>query len=232
MQENIIVDIHIKFLCFFGIALSVFCFSNANVYGEDRVPCGPGCFCIYDGKGTSGNFNWCNFKAQPVSCDGVEKGFYFKYGMYDNTGLLACHREILSAVYYFDEFSELYKDGEPGGMYGFIGDDLMVMPQGMYGDRGIYSCPSSYPDSDSGAKTVFDCYKYDASGKKVYFKRSLKRGMLDIKKEIIHAGISVKQTEKNNGSEIQQTKIGKTNVGTLNNDLETAKKMISVGISK
>ena len=59
-------------------------------------------------------------------------------------------------------------------MYGFIGEEFIIMPSTRLATSfpGVYQCPDTHPNSASGAKTVFDCYKYDANGKKVYYTNS------------------------------------------------------------
>ena len=90
-------------------------------------------------------------------------------------GVVACSRDNpIHATYYFDQFNELFKGIT--GMYGFIGENLILMPSTFeeftgFAKEGIYQCPASYPNSASGAKSLLECYKYDEKGKKVYYKK-------------------------------------------------------------
>ncbi len=162
------MKINIKFWCVFGIVFSVVCASESGA--EEMQTCPQGCFCIYDGKfpAKKSMANICGHGvAQRVSCDDANKVVSFSYAGGAYEGTLACARDK-QAEYYFDEFSELYITNT--GMYGFIGQDLITMPfvKGYGSEFGVYQCPSSYPSSQAGAKTVFDCYKYK-DGKKVYY---------------------------------------------------------------
>ncbi len=136
-------------------------------------PCVPGCFCVNNGQMSSSFFgSRCSIQSQPIACgnDGYGRMWRFKSG--STGGILSCSPSGY-ATYYVYEFSEVYSGDY--GMYGIINDELIVMPfyrnYGGYMDNseGIYQCPSSYPSSDSGAKTVYECYKYDANGNKVYY---------------------------------------------------------------
>ncbi len=164
------MKININFWCVLGIVFSVVCAGKSGA--EEMQTCPQGCFCIYDGKfpARKSMTNICGHGvAQRMSCDDANKVVSFAYagGAYDGT--LACTRDS-QAEYYFDEFSELYITNT--GMYGFIGQDLITMPfvgkNGYGSEVGVYQCPSSYPSSQAGAKTVFDCYK-NKDGKKVYY---------------------------------------------------------------
>lgn len=146
------------------------CFSiNAN----DYKPCPQGCFCIYDGTMPKnyGTTNVCNTPAYPITCgqNSNGTGFLFSDGVNNNT--LACTRDTSPAVYYFDEFtSEIYKGFS--GMYGYIGDELITMPSTSVSigeEAGVYQCPVSYPISDVGAKTPYDCYRINSDGGRVYY---------------------------------------------------------------
>ncbi len=132
-------------------------------------PCVPGCFCVNNGQMEHDIHNKCGkYQSQSIIsycivADNMD--WHFDLGSGESAGILSCDRNYW-AHYYVDEFSELYMGDY--GMYGIMGDNLIVMP--FHGiNAGIYQCPSSYPSSDSGAKTVYDCYKYDANGNKVYY---------------------------------------------------------------
>ncbi len=156
------------------------CFSTTST---ETQKCSPGCFCVLDGKipKTLDTKNICGYSsAYQVSCgeDGVSMAFGRKEnGLY--TGLIACTRNVPNATYYFDDFSELYQG--PTGFYGFVGQDLLTLPTSgqslnKYGKAGVYQCPVSYPVSDTGAKKLTDCYKYDKNGNKVYFSQKQSTG--------------------------------------------------------
>lgn len=166
-----------RFLFCFGVIQLMLSLYNMNAYcAESKKKCAPGCFCIYDGVIPEGigTTNICGHgTSQRLSCDGTNKVYSFTGGI-GNEGVLACVRDNASGasiVYYFDEFSELYTGTT--GMYGFIGDDLIVMPvtgpSSTFGAVGMFQCPSSHPSSAAGAKTPYECYTHDAKGNKVYF---------------------------------------------------------------
>ena len=134
-------------------------------------PCVPGCFCVNNGQMSHDVYGARCGLSQSQSIISMHNTWYFKAG--ESRGILTCNRNM-NANYYVDEFSELYKGDY--GMYGIKGGELIVMPFGGQGYgggfpemMGVYQCPSSYPSSDAGAKTVYECYKYDANGNKVYY---------------------------------------------------------------
>lgn len=152
------------------------CLNNTGVSANEvKKKCAPGCFCVFDGQIPEriGTTNICGYtSAQRFSCDSGDTDFVFAVGT-NAEGILACNRKPSTGVtYFFDEFSELYKGST--GMYGFIGEDLIVMPTAdktlwTLGAVGAYQCPSTHPSSAEGAKTPYECYTHDATGKKVYF---------------------------------------------------------------
>jgi len=169
---------HIEnFLFITIISTSLLC--NA-VLAETKKPCSPGCFCVYNGQISTkyDTKNICGYgSAYRVPCFDPNISHAFGIGengkVYD--GVVACSRNNpTNATYYFDEFNELFVGST--GMYGFIGEDLIVMPSifeefNSFAKEGIYQCPASHPNSASGAKSLLECYKYDAKGEKVYYKK-------------------------------------------------------------
>lgn len=147
--------------------------------------CAPGCFCVNNGnmpKGL-GTGTICGASvAHPISCSRDRKhGIAFGMGEEGKwTGeSIACSRDTISpkVKYFFDDFSELYISNT--GLYGFINGKLITMlsiQPGSYawGKAGVYTCPSSYPASSEGAKSVDECYKYDKNGNKVYYSEKRK----------------------------------------------------------
>jgi len=205
----------------FVIIVSIAWLCNTNAYGtENMKPCAPGCFCVNNGQMRAGDNprNICGYGvAQRVPCFDTSIGHAF--GIEEGKawgGLLECSRDSpRQATYYYDEFSEVFVSST--GMYGFIGDDLIVMPShdvalNYWGEQGIYQCPSHYPNSAAGAKTLKECYKYDKNGNKVYYKKPI--GNLETINPLFE---SPKQTE----DEFVQA----------NSDIDIAKKMIDSGIT-
>ena len=161
-------------LCLVTFASNVYLYDMKAYGNEEMAKCPSGCFCIYDGLYPARYLSTANIckdsVAHPMSCNTKDEEFTFSYGVVK--AKLTCDRSK-DEVYYFDDFSELY-EGETG-MYGFIGDDLIVMAGASesygspMGECGIYLCPSSYPESDPGAKTLYECYTHDEKGNKVYY---------------------------------------------------------------
>ncbi len=153
------------FLVLTGIIAGTLCQTNANA---SLVNCPEGCFCLNNGKyDNSGQVNTtgCNAKAQLLqSCYGMGLIFY--------GGLIDCNH-TQGATYYFDQFSEIYEGYY--GFYGVLNGNMIYMPRD-YMDQSVYDCPASYPHSDSGAKTVYECYKYGTHGTKIYYSISASVG--------------------------------------------------------
>lgn len=205
-----------NFLLFVGIvSLFLFtCKSNA----EEMQNCPKGCFCIYDGKlpKRMSMLNVCGtgYVAQRMDCDDSNKVVSFAYAGGAYEGKLSCTRDN---QYYFDEFSELYITQH--GMYGFLGQDLITMPffgvTGYGSTVGVYQCPSSYPSSDVGAKTVFDCYKYENGKKNFYTKEQINQvqttgsdASIEAVKVIIKAGVFDKLNKNKDSGSSEKTQAG------------------------
>jgi len=236
---------YIRFFSIFVI-VSLFLFTYKSNAEEMQV-CPQGCFCIYDGKlpkrisltNVCGN----GYVAQRMYCNDSNKvvGFAYAGGAYE--GKLSCTRDK-QAEYYFDEFYELYITQH--GMYGFLGQDLITMPffglEGYGSTVGVYQCPSSYPTSSAGAKTVFDCYKYE-NGQKVYYTNPQNK-MIERYSKIVKKIFGIRSPSNKSLVDNLKTATDKSKSpsgGDLKTatdkpkspsgvDLETAKKMISVGI--
>ena len=154
-----------RFFGFFGGCVSVLCLCNA---WAETVSCPAGCFCVNEGKynnSTGDNSQYCNEKARPISSSNQCESNVLNF----DGGRIDCVRNLsdkVEARYFLDEFSELY-DGY-FGLYGVIDGEIIYMPRDN-GMHNVYSCPVSYPMSASGAKSLKDCFKYDANGKKVYY---------------------------------------------------------------
>jgi len=154
--------------------------------------CPSGCFCVNNGQIGLPNDTligyeyaaWqtqCQSPAQPLSphhqsvCN--TQGWVrinINNGVGGEDLYLICDREHYNNYngYFMDEFEEIYKNSDFGGAYGRKGGEIIYfggMSTTATGNLGMYGCPQSYPSSDSGAKTVYDCYKYDANGNKVYY---------------------------------------------------------------
>ena len=166
-----------KFFLCFGIVQLMLLSCNVGAYAEEeaRKKCAPGCFCVFDGKTPErvNTVNICGYgTSHRVSCDDANTKIDFVGGIGDKLTLSCSRDDVSNVTYYFDEFSELYTGTT--GMYGFMGDDLIIMPTAnvagnTWGGMGIFQCPSSHPSSEAGAKTPYDCYTHDANGNKVYF---------------------------------------------------------------
>lgn len=154
--------------------------------------CPSGCFCVNNGQIGLPNDTligyeyaaWqtqCQSPAQPLSpyqqsvCN--TQGWVrinINNGVGGEDLYLICDREHYNNYngYFMDEFEEIYKNSDFGGAYGRKGGEIIYfggMSTSATGNLGMYGCPQSYPSSDSGAKTVYECYKYDANGNKVYY---------------------------------------------------------------
>ena len=162
-----------------GVSLSVAALLSANAFAEDMKPCPEGCFCFkFGGKIASNYAPDCKAKATTLDCgyNGKHVWFFTHANGSGQQGKLTCVNEKLGPTdYNFDEFGELFWDGAYG-IYGVSdkGDFVPMYSDKKYGwgltnEYGVYSCPTSYPNSDKGAKTVKDCYKKDANGKKIYY---------------------------------------------------------------
>lgn len=170
------IGMKIRFLLCFGLIQSMLLWYNVGAYGEEaKKKCAPGCFCVFDGMIPDGYSmeNICGHgTSQRLSCADTNTKFNFVGGVGDEL-VLSCTRNNVSGVtYYFDEFSDIYTGTT--GMYGFLGEDLIVMPTtdiagGTFGGVGVFQCPSTHPSSAAGAKTPYECYTHDANGNKVYF---------------------------------------------------------------
>jgi hypothetical protein len=240
------MNINIKIFVFMNI-ISMFWLHDVNATDlESKQSCPSGCFCVFDGKVPKrfGLENICGRGnvAQPVLCDGDSEIFNFVKGICDDCGVLSCTRDNVSATYYMDEFSEVFQG--IGGMYGFIGEDLIVMPtkEGFAGNVGVYQCPNSYPNSAPGAKTLYECFRYDyVTGAKVYYEprqNTVKTLTADLQQTLNNANQTVLNLKgildlvpTTNFHVNNNVIINNVEVAPVNPDLEIAKQMIDLGIT-
>ena len=159
------------FLVLLGIIASALCTTNAKA----QSPCPAGCFCLGDGKYNTDNGQsdiefWCSgYSAtawNPEGCVGTT---------YGNTSIVSSSSCSIPATYYLDQFSEFY-DGR-FGFYGFINNEFVYgygrpsdfTPGASNSNYDVFQCPYTHPHSETGAKALTDCFKYDATGNKVYY---------------------------------------------------------------
>lgn len=176
-----------KKVFFIHLSVLVCMFAGISDAMAIRKKCPAGCFCLTpDGKYEKFN-GWtdsgdiittaeCAQKAQPVpqnyfcgSFPFIAMGYIFcdtsqsldDYGYYPD--------QYSYAEYMLSEFSELYwAEFSDRGAYGIIGDEMVYIPY--TGNRTpAFQCPTHYPYSEEGAKSVFECFKYKANGQKEYF---------------------------------------------------------------
>ena len=214
---------HIKFLSIYIIAFMLALGpAHANT-------CPAGCFCLNDGEvGT------------PIPSSGV------------------CRDEHPEPNYNQDGFSGGY-DGIYG-IYGFKdGEFVYENHRRDYTDNQgnnhsdkydyVFNCPKSHPHSADGSKGLTDCFKYDASGNKVYYSldsygncniagigslvanlqsalNQANRALEDLQVALINSGISEKAEIKN----INVKNIRSSSKKTSGNDLNAAKAAIKAGI--
>ncbi len=159
-----------KYLC--AIILPVLCLCDAGAATQQKN-CPPGCFCVFGGKipTTIQTVNICGYAvAHQINC---RPYLSYVFGRGNSRGTLVCSRDDQTqATYYFDEFSEVFEANT--GLYGYKGDNLVAMPSwdvalNDFGEAGVYPCPSVFPNSAPGAKSLAECFKYDKNGNKVYY---------------------------------------------------------------
>ncbi len=218
-------------LCLVTFASNVYLYDMKAYGNEEMAKCPSGCFCIYDGLYPTRYLSAADvckdYVAHPMSCNTKDEEFTFAYGLGHGEGeaKLTCDRSK-DEVYYFDDFSELYEGMT--GMYGFIGEDLIVMAgvslgYGSMGESGIYVCPSSYPESDPGAKTLYECYTHDEKGNKVYYNnvtdsKDIKTLATNLQNALNQAMQIVLDLQR---VATQQKQANKTNDNTINRSNET-----------
>lgn len=145
-----------------GIIASFGGVCDANAW---MVNCPEGCFCLNNGKYNNSSYDYadvqdiyCATPSQLVqSCFG--SGWIF-YGTD-----IGCNHSP-GANYQFEQFSELYQGFF--GFYGVLHGQVIYMPFDPL-TQSMYSCPANYPQSDPGAKSVYECYSYGPHGSKVYY---------------------------------------------------------------
>lgn len=149
-----------KFLSFIAIIVPVLCSGNVGA-----TTCPAGCFCLNNGEFNLST-NYQNFCTVPASKINII-----------SSGISVCHSWISNrdfhgptATYYFEDFSELYKGYF--GAYGFINGNFVYINDcwdNADNPNGIFQCPTTHPNSDKGAKTIFECYRITANGQKEYY---------------------------------------------------------------
>jgi len=155
----------------FGTIASLLCLYNTSANART---CPTGCFCLNDGEVhtiiqedlcTRGGAHRLNTKT--MNCNEI-----YTYG--DTTIIrdkLCMH---CPNCLFVEDFSEIYVGDF--GWYGYKNNQFLYgyHQAGTYATNAVTDalvCPSTYPNSDPGASTLTQCYKYDANGNKKYYKR-------------------------------------------------------------
>ena len=166
----------IRFTCFIGIIASVLCLCEANAKTKT---CPAGCFCLNNGTYES-NSNFSTSMCEEHSAFYVsspERCFSDGALWYNHPSVqyIACtdtakqtYGNLVSHL--FNEFSELYYGNL--GAYGYINNEIVYLPRDTETAKTVYNCPETYPLSEAGAKSLYECFTYDDKGNKVYYKKS------------------------------------------------------------
>ena len=171
-----------------GSLVSISALLSANAFAaDDMVPCPEGCFCYKFGGKISNKLNVAdNCKTshptpmRRCAFNGVSSWNYIHPNGQNKTGKLLCasSEQKGSLDYYFDDFAEVYSGAD--GYYGVmqkkegtaIHNDMVpmfnVQTSKIKNFGAVYNCPRDYPQSDAGAKTVFECFKM-VNGKKEFY---------------------------------------------------------------
>lgn len=152
--------------------------------------CPAGCFCLDNGYYQGGDrytHTCSNYSSQLVQrpeagnistiyCSGSPEQVILSYD------------RAYQGDYYYDDFSELYEGAF--GSYGFIKNGnkdpqfVAIVGCSDFVPTGetehiitpyakVFECPSSYPESEPGAKAVTECFKYDSNSNKIYFRKKI-----------------------------------------------------------
>ena len=158
----------ISSLCLLGTMASFFCLNTANA--ETPKPCPAGCFCLNNGQAKSVQESLCTkaaSDAKTLTCDGIKYGIKFIIPRRDCPNIKDTNNTIFA-----DDFSQLYV-----GQFGWYG---IKDGQFLYGYHSVGTyhaqyvveallCPETYPNSEEGSNSLTDCFRYDASGNKIYY---------------------------------------------------------------
>ena len=132
--------------------------------------CPAGCFCLNGGEYTVVGHD------EKSWCTGNGYGYTARTLGSNEANFFACSTEILNDInfpkqepqkpneryYKLSEFSEVYFSSL--GAYGFLKNGEFLSLSNCSGgskmmDK-IFRCPHTYPNSDEGAKSLYECYKY------------------------------------------------------------------------
>lgn len=172
--------VKIKYLSFGFIGIFVFisCISTARAESK----CSLGCFCLSD-NGQNTTDTMCASSAKKLEnsgklalrvCDAMIVSDDYDVSTIDPT-----IKERHEKIYHVSDFTEIYDSTAHysttyvyHGAYGFTKDGRFVYFRDVdcTNNKLNYLCPETYPNSDEGAKALTDCFTYDASGQKQYYK--------------------------------------------------------------
>ena len=169
-----------KFLTFIGIIAAVLCDNNANAKDTTETvtqTCPPGLFCTQNGQYRFTRTTISDWLSGSTTIDHDIPNSYFGpselvvpgWGMWSDEGL--CDSEVPSGSCYYiatnyDEvWVSLYF-----GFYMVKNGDVTYKQSHTSQFPGVFTCPGTYPSSDSGASSVFQCYRITSNGEKEYYK--------------------------------------------------------------
>ena len=169
-----------KFLSFVVIIASVLCDNNANAKDTTETvtqTCPPGLFCTQNGqyrftRTTIGD--WLTGKDTidldiPNSYFGPAELVVPGWGTWTDEGLCDSGEPSGFCFYIATNYDEVWVSLY-FGFYMVKNGDVTYKQSHTSQFPGVFTCPGTYPSSDSGASSVFQCYRITSNGEKEYYK--------------------------------------------------------------
>ncbi len=160
------------------VAIFIFCMHNA--FGakdvkctQIQITCPAGLFCTANGKYTAqeckfGKSTYLSGEIQPYQIGPAEL-VAPGWGMWSDEGLCDARTNHGSSfcIYYASDYDEVWVSA----WFGFymVKNDNITYNSSANGVQGVFPCPGTYPSSDVGASSVFQCYRIIGDGEKEYF---------------------------------------------------------------
>ena len=146
--------------------VSISAILSATAFAADMKPCPAGCFCPHDGKTSRvADCVAMTSKATNFSCNGAKTVDGYFSGASSKSSM-NCDKWVSgSKAIFIDKEYGIYSisnDPKTDGSFSYLSYNTVQ-------DTGaIFRCPKDYPNSESGAWDVYDCYK-TVKGQKVYY---------------------------------------------------------------
>lgn len=234
----------------FGIIASVLCLCDASgslfIEEEGTKKCPAGLFCTRDGQYT---YTYAKQGKNIYPNEDIAMYMYHPAElMTKDWGTMSAERisshcsdedrEKYNYAYCANDYDEVWIDNW-FGFYAIKNGEILYHNFNSNYFSGVFACPGTYPSSDEGAKSVYECYTIGPNKQKEYFKPSknlqnASSGNCNIDIKTFNTLVQDLESALNKAQKLQEDSSKKNTVNTRDRsaEMEELRTMIKTGIAE